>query len=100
MFHLDLDAVHESCKALHAGLNDKDKAKGYYQTLELSGRRDELKRKQTFFMYGKDELTYHIDYVFLPRAWQTRVRSVKVESGQPWRGLSDHAALTVDVSDA
>ena len=45
-FHLDLDAVHESCRSLHPGLTDKDKAKGYYQTLELSGRRDELKQWQ------------------------------------------------------
>jgi SNF2 family DNA or RNA helicase len=45
-FHLDLDAVHESCRALQAGLTDEDKAKGRYQTLELSGRRDELKQWQ------------------------------------------------------
>lgn len=45
-FHLDLDAVHQSCQALQAGLTDEDKAKGRYQTLELSGRRDELKQWQ------------------------------------------------------
>ena len=45
-FHLDLDAVHESCRALQAGLTDEDKATGRYQTLELSGRRDELKQWQ------------------------------------------------------
>jgi len=45
-FHLDLDAVHESCRSLHAGLTDEDRAKGRYQTLELSGRRDELKQWQ------------------------------------------------------
>jgi len=45
-FHLDLDAVHESCQALQVGLTDEDKAMGRYQTLELSGRRDELKQWQ------------------------------------------------------
>ena len=45
-FHLDLDAVHESCQALQVGLTDEDRAKGRYQTLELSGRRDELKQWQ------------------------------------------------------
>ncbi|MGD0775067.1 MAG: DEAD/DEAH box helicase [Candidatus Solibacter sp.] len=45
-FHLDLDAVHASCQALQAGLTDEDKATGRYQTLELSGRRDELKQWQ------------------------------------------------------
>ena len=45
-FHLDLDAVHESCRALQAGLTEEDRTKGRYQTLELSGRRDELKQWQ------------------------------------------------------
>ena len=45
-FHADLDAIHESCRALQAGLTEEDKAKGHYQTLELSGRRDELKQWQ------------------------------------------------------
>ena len=45
-FHLDLDAVHESCRSLQVGLTEEDKAGGRYQTLELSGRRDELKQWQ------------------------------------------------------
>jgi SNF2 family DNA or RNA helicase len=45
-FHLDLDAVHESCRALRIGIADEDRARGRYQTMELSGRRDELKQWQ------------------------------------------------------
>ncbi|MCL5744563.1 MAG: DEAD/DEAH box helicase [Acidobacteria bacterium] len=45
-FHADLDAIHESCRALQAGLTEEDKAKGHYRTLELSGRRDELQQWQ------------------------------------------------------
>jgi SNF2 family DNA or RNA helicase len=45
-FHADLDAIHESCRALQAGLAGEDKTRGHYQTLELSGRRDELKEWQ------------------------------------------------------
>lgn len=45
-FHADLDAIHEGCQALQTGLTEEDRARGHYQTLELSGRRDELKRWQ------------------------------------------------------
>jgi SNF2 family DNA or RNA helicase len=45
-FHADLDAIREGCQALQAGLTEEAKAKGHYQTLELSGRRDELKQWQ------------------------------------------------------
>ena len=45
-FHADLDAIHEGCQALQTGLTEEDRASGHYQTLELSGRRDELKQWQ------------------------------------------------------
>jgi SNF2 family DNA or RNA helicase len=45
-FHADLDAIREGCQALQAGLTEEDRASGHYQTLELSGRRDELKQWQ------------------------------------------------------
>ncbi len=45
-FHADLDAIHEGCQALQTGLTEEDRARGHYRTLELSGRRDELKQWQ------------------------------------------------------
>lgn len=47
----------------------------------------------------KDGPTYHIDYVFLPRAWLDRIRGFDVGSFEEWcgSGLSDHVPVVVDV---
>ncbi len=47
----------------------------------------------------QDGPTYHIDYVFLPRAWDGRY-AVTVGSFEAWcgSGLSDHVPIIVDVS--
>jgi len=47
----------------------------------------------------KDGPTYHIDYVFLPRAWAAGMREMRVGSFEDWCGarLSDHVPLVVDV---
>jgi exodeoxyribonuclease III len=47
----------------------------------------------------KDGPTYHIDYVFLPRAWLDRIRGFDVGSFEEWcgSGLSDHVPVVADV---
>ena len=47
----------------------------------------------------KDGPTYHIDYIFLPKAWAGRIRAMTVGSFEDWcgNGLSDHVPLTLDV---
>jgi endonuclease/exonuclease/phosphatase family protein len=47
----------------------------------------------------KDGPTYHIDYVFLPRAWAADMREMSVGSFEHWCGarLSDHVPLAVDI---
>jgi len=47
----------------------------------------------------KDGPTYHIDYVFLPRAWLDRICGFGVGSFEEWcgSGLSDHVPVMVDV---
>ena len=47
----------------------------------------------------KDGPTYHIDYVFVPRQWLPRVRSVEVGGFEDWcgAGLSDHVPIVVDL---
>jgi exodeoxyribonuclease-3 len=47
----------------------------------------------------KDGPTYHIDYVFLPRAWMPLLREMQVGTFEGWcgSGLSDHVPLVVDV---
>lgn len=48
----------------------------------------------------KDGPTYHIDYIFLPRAWIARLTTLSVGSFEQWcqRGLSDHVPLVAEVA--
>jgi exodeoxyribonuclease-3 len=47
----------------------------------------------------KDGPTYHIDYVFLPSDWISKVRYFSVGAFETWcgTGLSDHVPVIVDV---
>lgn len=49
----------------------------------------------------KDGPTYHIDYVFMPAAWVSAIRTFRVGTFEDWcgSGLSDHVPLVVDVDD-
>jgi exodeoxyribonuclease-3 len=48
----------------------------------------------------KDGPTYHIDYIFLPRAWAGGMRELRVGDFENWcgNGLSDHVPVVADVT--
>jgi exodeoxyribonuclease-3 len=48
----------------------------------------------------KDGPTYHIDYIFLPRAWAAGLREMSVGRFADWcgAGFSDHVPLVIDVA--
>jgi exodeoxyribonuclease III len=58
-------------------------------------------RHPTFYWRSRsvDGPTYHIDYVFMPRASLSHLRAVQVGSRADWiaTGLSDHAPLILDL---
>ena len=45
---------------------------------------------------------FHIDFIYMPRAWTERDFSLDVGSFEDWTGagLSDHAPLTLDIGSA
>lgn len=47
----------------------------------------------------KDGPTYHLDYVFVPRLWISKMREMTIGSFEDWcgSGLSDHVPLVVDL---
>jgi exodeoxyribonuclease-3 len=47
----------------------------------------------------QDGPTYHIDYVFLPQPWVSRISSLDIGAFDSWcgAGLSDHVPVVVDV---
>jgi exodeoxyribonuclease III len=51
--------------------------------------------RPTYYFYRHPDKPFHIDHVFVPKAW--RLRSVAVGSFQEWGHLSDHVPLVVDV---
>ncbi len=55
----------------------------------------------TFYFYRKQNKPYHIDYIFMPRAWTEREYGVSVGSFKAWTGagISDHTPVVLDIAD-
>jgi endonuclease/exonuclease/phosphatase family metal-dependent hydrolase len=51
----------------------------------------------TFHLQKNREKAFHIDYIFVPDAWQQRLR-MTVEDCSGWLPHSDHCPLTLDLS--
>ena len=54
--------------------------------------------RPTYYFWHRKSRGYHIDYVFLPRAWASCIQSVSVGHHANWSHLSDHVPLSVDLS--
>ena len=54
--------------------------------------------RPTFYMNRMQDEPFHVDYIFLPRAWMSSVTSVEVGTFAQWAALSDHRPLTVDLA--
>jgi hypothetical protein len=53
--------------------------------------------RATHFFKGKEANRFHLDYIFLPSSWISRVRAVEVGTFEAWSQFSDHVPVTVDV---
>ena len=53
--------------------------------------------KPTYYFLWKRDRPYHIDYCFVPRAWRRRIHRVTVGGYEPWKRLSDHRPVVVEV---
>ena len=52
----------------------------------------------TFHLFRHKDKPYHIDYIFLPQAWKSRLEGVEVCKYEDWSKMSDHCPLFLDVS--
>lgn len=78
-------------------LSDKKLFSAYHsQFSEPQG----LETQFTHFLRYEKKSCFHIDYVFLPEAWRTRVQRVDVGSYEDWRTTSDHVPVIVEISQA
>ncbi len=56
-----------------------------------------VESRATIYFYRHAHRPFHIDYVFIPSEWATRIKSVEVGSYEEWSKLSDHCPVIVDV---
>ena len=57
----------------------------------------EPKVDHTFYLYGHEDKSYHIDYCFLPKAWAAQIEEISIGNYADWSDHSDHRPLLVTV---
>jgi endonuclease/exonuclease/phosphatase family metal-dependent hydrolase len=53
--------------------------------------------RPTSYLYRNEERPFHIDYIFIPKDWCSRIASLEVGSHADWSELSDHSPLILDL---
>jgi exodeoxyribonuclease-3 len=53
--------------------------------------------RPTHFFKGKQASPFHLDYIFVPVGWISRVTNVEVGTYESWSKHSDHVPVTVDL---
>jgi exonuclease III len=67
---------------------------------EFFSERHGAETQPTYYFWHRQERSFHIDYIFLPRVWMNSVVDFKVGSYGQWRAASDHMPIVVDLADA
>jgi exonuclease III len=55
--------------------------------------------RQTMYLFRHADRPYHIDYIFIPRAWTPRLQTVEVGGYEQWSKLSDHCPVIVSLRE-
>jgi exonuclease III len=75
-------------------LADRNIVSAYHHFfLEDHGR----ETRPTHYLWHHENRSFHIDYVFLPENWATRIREVEVGKYLEWTKFSDHVPLVVNL---
>lgn len=53
-------------------------------------------RGTLYFTYNEHK-PYHIDYIFIPQKWLSKIKTVELEQFKNWKHLSDHCPLILEV---
>lgn len=53
--------------------------------------------RPTHFHKGSTDSAWHLDYCFIPQAWETRITHMEVGDHSEWSHVSDHVPLVVDL---
>ena len=75
-------------------LSERGLVSGYH---EFFGEAQGAESRPTIYFYRRADRPFHIDYIFIPREWATRLKTVDVGEYERWSKLSDHCPVTVDI---
>jgi exodeoxyribonuclease III len=64
---------------------------------EFFGELQGAETRSSFYFYRHADKPFHIDYIFIPRQWLPRVRSVSVGAFETWSKLSDHCPVIAEI---
>jgi exonuclease III len=64
---------------------------------EFFGEAQGVESRPTFNLFRHTHRPFHLDYIFLPRQWAQRLKSVDVGQYERWSKLSDHCPVTVEI---
>jgi exodeoxyribonuclease-3 len=75
-------------------LDERGLVSTYHQHFgELQG----VESRRTLYMFRHEDKPYHIDYIFIPREWASRLQTVEVGGYEQWSKLSDHCPVVVEI---
>jgi len=55
--------------------------------------------RPTYYFWHKKERPFHLDYIFVPRAWSCGMRRFRVGTYKKWMRSSDHVPIVADIDD-
>jgi exodeoxyribonuclease-3 len=93
--HWDKQCAPENHAKLVKFLGDRGIVSAYHF---MSGEEQNGKEKQpTFHQTKNTEKPFHLDYIFLPRDWSSRIHGLEVGRHSKWLKYSDHCPVTVEL---
>ena len=75
-------------------LYERELVSGYH---EFFGEAHGAETRNTLYLHRHVHRPFHLDYIFLPREWALRLKTVYVGEYELWSKLSDHCPVAVDI---
>lgn len=75
-------------------LAERGLVSGYH---EFFGEEQGMESRPTIYLHHHANRPYHIDYVFIPQEWASRLKTVEVGAFAQWSKLSDHCPVTLEI---
>ena len=53
--------------------------------------------RASLYLTYNEKKPYHIDYIFIPQKWLSKIKSVEMGEFQNWKHVSDHCPLILEI---